>query len=151
MSDTLRASPQSLQRAEEDSLRTFLASLAPFEDLDLAAVSEALNKIKWKSAPRGARGQATTSKKPATTNEALAAKYVSELRDAQTPEGVSSILKRMKSDKQVKVADVKTIANSFRGFEAKFGSKKDALDAIEARALTDIRARSRSDRIREIF
>jgi len=151
MSDTLRASPQSLQRAEEDSLRTFLASLAPFDDLDLAAVSDALKKIKQKPAARGARGQATTSKKPASTNESLVAKYVKELQDAQTPESVSSLLKRMKSDKQVKVADIKAIANRFRGFEAKFGSKKDALDAIEARALTDIRAQNRSDRIREIF
>ncbi|HWK38094.1 MAG TPA: hypothetical protein VNR88_04190 [Hyphomicrobium sp.] len=146
MSDTLRASPQSLQRAEEDSLQNFLTSLVPFDDLDLAAVSDALKKIQQKPAAKTAKKRANAS-----INEAVVAKYINEFRDAQTPESVSSILRRLKSDKQVKVAEAKAIANGFRGFEAKFGSKKEALDAIEARALTDIRAQNRSDRIREIF
>ena len=140
--DTLQASHQSPPRAEEDELRAFLDSIAEFDDIELTAVLEALKKAKpkTKTAKNGAP--------KAPFDEVAVIKYVDELRSASTPEAISAILGRMKA---VKVAETKAIANKFRGFDAKFGSKKDAVAAIETRALSDMRAKNRKDRIGEIF
>ncbi|MBI1648862.1 hypothetical protein [Hyphomicrobium sulfonivorans] len=145
--DTLQASRRSLPRAEEDDLRAFLNSIAEFDDHDLTAVLEALKKAKPKT-KAAKNGTPKAPKKPANLDEAAVIKYVQELRSAQTPEAVAAILQNMKS---VKVPETKAIANRFRGFEAKFRSGKEALAAIEAWALTDMRAQSRKGKIGEIF
>jgi len=143
----LQASPRSLLRAEEDDLKAFLSAVAAFDDLDLTAVIEALKKAKPKTkATKGATRN--SAKKPANVDESAVTKYVHALRSAHTPEAVANILQRMKS---VKAPETKAIANGFRGFEASFGSKNEALAAIEARALSDIRAKNRTDKISEIF
>lgn len=148
--DTLQASRRSLPRAEEDELRAFLDCIAEFDDIDLTALLEALKKAKPETKTEKT-GTPKAAKKPPSFDEAAVTKYVHELRSAQTPEAVAAVLRRMQSIKSIKVPEIKAIANRFRGFEAKFKNKNEAVAAIEARALSDLRAQNRKGDIGEIF
>ncbi|MDH4983752.1 hypothetical protein [Hyphomicrobium sp. D-2] len=144
--DTLQASRRSLPRAEEDDLRAFLDALAEFDDIDLTAVLDGLKKTKPKT--KAKNGAPKAAKNPTALNEATVTKYVQELRSAQTPEAVAAILQSMKS---IKLPETKAIANRFRGFEAKFKSKTEAVAEIETWALSTMRAQNRKGKISEIF
>jgi hypothetical protein len=129
-----------------DEVAAFLSALEPYDDLELPAIVDALTK------GQARRSKSRTPRAPPAENSAAISTYVSRLSASkESQEEFNEVVGQLKADKALKVADIKAIANGFRGVSDTYKNKREAMLAIENRQLSESRGRSRQERIREIF
>jgi hypothetical protein len=119
-------------------------ALTNFDDADLGEL-----KVSRRPA---AKSKAAVSKKPAQPPSGIATGYIASLqRAADDQDAFERLLDRLRADKAVKSVDLQSIANGFRGVQATYKSKTDAITAIKDFWMANNRSKSRLQRLREIF
>lgn len=134
----------SMPDADAGEFDNFLALLEVHDPSDLSTLALSPTKRRAKSTTNG-----RNSVKPSAAD---APGYVRRLKETEDrPAEFASVISDLRSDKRARVADVKTIANDYRGVEDRYKTRADALLAIEKHQLSRARGRTRQQHIRDIF
>jgi ribosomal protein L16 Arg81 hydroxylase len=135
-----QAAQTSLGFAAPDVIN-LLDRLLPFDDADLSQLKITAT-AKPKASPARMIEQSSTS----------VAEYIAALHDvASDKNAFEQLLGKLRTDKTLKVQDLKAIANGYRNVSGTYKSKSDTLNAITQAWLALDKSKSRLSRIRDIF
>lgn len=77
--------------------------------------------------------------------------YAVALRSAQDTARLEEVLNQLAGDRSLNAAEVKAVANAYRGTATRFASKSDAIAAIRKRHQMGQRDIAKSAQVKEIF
>ena len=113
-------------------------------DQSLDALSDAIEKVFKKRTTR-------PKKPPAIPKSGLVESYAAELKGARDETQLGEVLSRLAADKAMTVADIKAVANAYRGTTSSYKSRADAVAAIKKRHLANQRDVVKAAQIKEMF
>ena len=134
----------SLQSAPRSPYGRLLELLRDNGDQSIDALSDALEKAFKQRAARPV-------KPPALPKSELVERYATDLKGVRDDADLSEVLARLAGDKALAVADIKAVANAYRGTTTSYKSKADALAAIKKRHMANQRDVVKTAQIKEMF